>query len=126
MFNFSSGEIIIVVLLAVIFCKPEDLSKIAKQFNQLKQWLDNTYKEIMSQINNSSETIELDNNREEFEYSESERDKINFYITEILKLGGKVEADYDLSSLRSKYLELLEENFSKSHHTDQNGSNKTG
>jgi hypothetical protein len=92
----SFYEILLVLLIAILLLKPEDIPLVAKKFIQSKNYIFSIKEEIATAIHKEV-------------YSEIEGDvaDMNKYLEKIIEIEGKYDGDYDLISVKKKYTTLL-------------------
>jgi len=93
----SFGEIIIVILVALLVVKPADIPIIVKKIHQLKSYFTN-----MKTIALSYVTKELD-----IDSFEQDPEQLNFYLQKIVNIQGFYDGEYNLTALKAKYNELV-------------------
>lgn len=129
----SIGEIIIVMVIAALVAKPQDLKYLIRQFHAIKLLIQRTYMSIIADIDldqqHQQSRSNYINNRK---LSNSKRNKqqknslyktqeqcqqMNFYLEKIAKLEGVAYSGrYDLASIKKKYYVLLRSrNIKKGH-----------
>ena len=104
MFDFSFAEMIVVLIIAVLVIKPQDLPLIAKKFKEIKLYFVKLKTEVENNFNllteesNSQNSIQNsdDNTKEDI-------DEINFYLTKIVELGSTYTGSYSLQEIREHY-----------------------
>jgi len=96
----SLSEIIVVIIVAIVLMKPDDIPVILKRIQGLKTYITNMKKEVLSYITEDIETTE----KQSIEYDE----EIRFYLQKIININGLYEGDYTIESLKAKYYELIE------------------
>lgn len=93
----SISEFIIVIIVAIIIIKPEDLPYIIKQIKKLRRFFYNIKDEFLGAIDQN--ILEDDDN--------SETEAINKYIEKIIALNGKYNGNYNLKDVREFYHSIL-------------------
>ncbi len=93
----SISELIIVIIVAIIIIKPEDLPYIIKQIKKLRRFFYNIKDEFLGSIDQN--ILDDDEN--------AETEAVNKYIEKIISLGGKYEGNYNLKDVRTFYHSLL-------------------
>lgn len=101
----SFSEIIIVIIVAIIIIKPEDLPYIIRQIKKIRRFFYNIKDEFLGAI---------DQNLLENDDSNAETEAINKYIEKILSLGEKYEGNYNLKDIREFYHKLLKDRNNRS------------
>lgn len=90
----SLSELLVIVIVAFVFLKPEDIGPIVKQIKDLYIFLLKIRDEILYSLNlDQLANIKKDN----------DIDKIDFYLEKIANLGKKYEGEYSLSKIRDYY-----------------------
>ncbi|MDF2965947.1 MAG: hypothetical protein K0Q51_1335 [Rickettsiaceae bacterium] len=100
MFGFSFSEIIVVLIVAVLVLKPEDVPILAKKFKELKNYFIDFKKEINKNIDQLTDQADITKAAEE------DIEEINFYLKRIVELGSSYNGNYDLEEIRSHYKAL--------------------
>jgi Sec-independent protein translocase protein TatA len=95
----SIGEIIVVLVVALLVIKPEDIPGILRQVKSLRGYFIKTKDSFLSEINKELEI-------EDKSITDSV-EEINFYLEKILSIEGKYEGPYELASIKNKYNELI-------------------
>ncbi|KJV55156.1 hypothetical protein OCHUTO_0945 [Orientia chuto str. Dubai] len=117
--SLSFGEIIVIIIIAILVAKPHDIKYILKQIYSLKILLQNRYHDILSSFN-------LDN-REDDDYSDnssiynsdinkSEVNQMNLYLQKIAELGESYHGNYNLSSIKKYFLTIKNKSSNKKKH----------
>ncbi|WP_341763993.1 DUF2672 domain-containing protein [Candidatus Tisiphia endosymbiont of Beris chalybata] len=131
----SLGEILVVMLVAMIITKPGDIPVIIKKVQQLKSYLSDIKQQVISHIIvNSGEfgarsdgatpiynrqalsddvtncsSIDYTQDMEiEDNRIENSPEQLNFYLERIINMQGYYEGDYSLKNLKAKHKELIE------------------
>lgn len=104
----SLFELIIVLIVGFLVTKPEDFPKILSKFKEIRAFITNTKKEIMSHLDPVSELEEslhegISSNLDE------EMDQMNFYLEKIANLGAEYEGEYSLSSIKEHYRKIVKD-----------------
>jgi len=86
----SIGEILVVLIVAMVLVKPEDLPALRKSFIRIKKYFARLQSEIASWFDDPDDASEM-----------------NEYLEKISGLGEKYNGDYSLSEVKAKYLSLL-------------------
>lgn len=99
----SLFEILLILAVALLMMKPEDIPKIAKTLMNIKKYIDNTKKEILSYID-----LEQENPKNsQVNSAENEAEQMNFYLQKIADLGDDYEGVYDLEVIKKHYRKLV-------------------
>lgn len=86
----SITEILVVLLIALLVIKPEDVPTILKYIRNIRRYLRNLSSDIMSKLDD-----------------EERPEEINRYLEKIIALGDKYEGEYDLEQIKAYYSKLL-------------------
>lgn len=87
------SEIIVIILVAIILVKPEDIPKLAKKLKQARSYFTDIKSEIISQIDLG----------EDQKFAEQDQDKINYYLEKIASYGETYDGEYDLNQIKKRY-----------------------
>ncbi len=99
----SLFEILLIVAVALLVMKPEDIPKIAKTLMNIKRYIDKTKKEIISYID-----LEQENStKSHVNSSGNEIEQMNFYLQKIADLGDDYDGLYDLDAIKKHYRKLV-------------------
>lgn len=93
----SITEIVLIIIVALVVIKPEDIPSILKKLKELYKYIISIKKQIDKEI---SKITEEDKESEDLE-------KINFYLKKIMDLGETYEGDYSLSDVKAEYHKLI-------------------
>lgn len=93
----SFAEIGVVIIVALIVIKPDDLPVILKKIKEFYNYVISFKKQIEQELKNISEIDRL----------EEENSKINFYLQKIMMLDEKYEGDYSLTDVKAFYHKLI-------------------
>ncbi len=93
----SFGEILLILLVAILILKPEDLPSIMKYFLKLKKQIFKI-KEYFGKVFHEIEEKAL---------SKDEINEINGYVKKIQELGFTYEGEYNAEDLRKYYLSAV-------------------
>lgn len=97
----SLGEMLVVVLVAIMVMKPSDIPVILDKIRQLKSYFLNTKEEVISYINKEIEINDKD--------IVEDISEINFYLEKIISINGHYDGTYDLEKLKTKHQELIKD-----------------
>jgi Sec-independent protein translocase protein TatA len=100
----SLFEFLVVIIVGILVIKPEDLPKIIAKLKEMRVFINNTKKEIMSHLDPISELQE--SSLEDFN---QDMDQINFYLGKIANLGSEYNGDYSLRSIKDHYHKLVQD-----------------
>jgi len=100
----SLFEFLVVIIVGILVVKPEDLPKILTKFKEIRAFIENTKKEIMSHLDPISELKEV-----ALENLNQDMDQINFYLEKISNLGSEYDGDYSLTSIKNHYHKIIKE-----------------
>jgi len=100
----SLGEIAIIIVVAILVCKPEDIKFMVKAFYRLKAYLQEIQQEIMGPIQEEVERLKSsDLNAQEA------LEEMNLYLQKITELNERYSGDYNLPSVKKHYYKLIRE-----------------
>lgn len=98
----SLFEILLILAVALLVMKPEDIPKIAKTLMNFKRYMDNAKKEIMSYVD-----LEQESATSHIKPLENQIEQMNFYLQKIADLGDDYEGIYDLDAIKKHYRKLV-------------------
>ena len=102
----SLFEFLVVVIVGFLVAKPEDFPKIIRKFKDIRAFVTNTKKEIMSYFDPITEL--KDSVLEETSVGlDEEIDQMNFYLEKISNLGVEYEGEYSLASIKNHYRNVV-------------------
>ena len=87
----SIGEIFVVMVVALLVIKPQDLPTIFKVFKQVRRYIRGITADIMSKFEDHEEDVE----------------EINRYLEKISGLDEKYEGPYELDEIKKYYHKIL-------------------
>jgi Sec-independent protein translocase protein TatA len=97
----SFGEILLILLVAILILKPEDLQsimkyflKLKKQILEIKEYFGKVFREI------EEKTLNKDLNKDEI-------NEMNSYVKKIQELGLTYDGEYNTEDLRKYYLSAI-------------------
>ena len=93
----SITEITLIIIVALVVIKPEDIPSIMKKLKELYKYIISIKKQIDKEINDITDE---DKGSEDLE-------KINFYLKKIMDLGETYTGDYSLSDVKVQYHQFL-------------------
>lgn len=91
----SLGEILVVIVIALMVTKPEDIPVIVKKIQQFKQYCLALKKQLLLYIT------------EDLNTSDSDTEQLNFYLQKIISMQGSYDGNYSLPELKKKYDRLV-------------------
>ncbi len=91
----SFSEILVVLVVAILVLKPEDIPVVFKKIKGAYNYIFSIKKEIEKSVEKLSDSEEI------------EKDEINFYLKKIVACDASYEGDYSLSDIKSFYHKLL-------------------
>ena len=98
----SLGEIAIIIVVAILVCKPEDIKFMIKAFYKLKAYLQDIKQEIISPIQEEVEKIKSTDLN-----TKKDLEEMNLYLEKITALNESYNGDYDLASIKKYYYKLI-------------------
>ena len=105
----SLFELIVILLVGFLMIKPEDLPKLIKKFKEVRLFITNTKKEIISHIDPLADSKQNKQSKD-LDYA---MEQMNFYLEKIANLDSEYEGDYSLSSVKEHYRRLINEKMKK-------------
>ncbi|MDX1916595.1 MAG: DUF2672 domain-containing protein [Rickettsiaceae bacterium] len=101
----SLGEIIVILIVAIIALKPSDYSNIAIYIRDLYKYYINFRRYLEREIHNIANDASLEELQEE---------QINFYLQKIFEMNQRYNGEYSLEAIRKYYYKiLLEDNLAQ-------------
>lgn len=97
----SLTELLVIIVIAFLVVKPEDLPKIAKKIKEFNRFFNKTKQKIVSYFDQDSD--------KKNHSLENDIEQINFYLEKIAKLGGEYEGEYSLDKIRERYHIVVKE-----------------
>ena len=94
------GEIAIILVVALILIKHEDLPHILRHFHQIRQYILQVKQEIANFVRKYTKDIEE---------GEPTLEEVNFYLAKIISVEGRYDGKYELSEIRNHYYFLLKQ-----------------
>lgn len=86
----SIAEILVILVIAIIVIKPEDMPTILKYIKGIRRYLRSLSSDIMSKLD-----------------EDEDPEEINQYLEKIMALGDKYEGEYELELIKKHYSKLL-------------------
>jgi len=96
-------ELLVVLLVCFLVVKPDDIPKIFTKFKELRSFITNTKKEILSHIDPDYDKSPIEGSIEQ----------INFYLAKIAKIGAEYEGEYSLEAIKKHYRKITKEQIKK-------------
>src|SRR5579884_2879727 len=101
----SFSELCVVLIVAIIIMKPEDIPVIVNKFKQIKVYFNNLKSDVITYFNKELQI--------EGRELSKDIDEINFYLQKIASLNGEYEGDYSLKDIKNKYHQLVQRKLEK-------------
>ncbi|HJD63587.1 MAG TPA: DUF2672 domain-containing protein [Rickettsia endosymbiont of Sericostoma sp.] len=95
----SIGEILVVMLVAMIVTKPEDIPMIIKKIQEFKLYCSAVKNQALTYI---TKDLKIDN-----DIVENDVEQLNFYLERIINIQGYYDGNYSLNELKVKYDKLI-------------------
>jgi Sec-independent protein translocase protein TatA len=96
----SLEEILVIIIVAILLIKPEDLPIIFTKIQSFQQYLAALKRDLYSSLNHiTKESVALKQDTQE----------INFYLHRIIDIVGFYDGDYSIESLKTRYNELVQQ-----------------
>jgi len=95
----SLGEILVVMLIALMVTKPEDIPVIVKKIQQFKLYCLAIKKQLLLSINEGLNT--------DIDVIEHNTEQLNFYLQKIINIQGYYNGNYSISELKENYDRLI-------------------
>ncbi len=95
----SLGETLVVILVAMIVMKPEDIPTIIKKIQEFKLYYSAIKNQLLTYVTKDlkiNSGILVDN-----------PEQLNFYLEKIINIQGYYDGNYSLEELRARYNELI-------------------
>lgn len=106
----SLAEILVVLLVAGLVIKPNDIQMLLKKFREIKKQIYDVQNNIISYIENENEGSQR-KNADEFKLVDVEA--MNYYLKKIISISGKYEGDYSFHDIKQKYNQLITQEIQK-------------
>lgn len=90
------SEILVILVVAVLLTKPEDIPKIAKKIRQVRKYFRNLKSDIASHFDLGEEKFE-----------DQDHDKINYYLEKIASHGQTYDGEYDLDQIKKYFNSII-------------------
>jgi Sec-independent protein translocase protein TatA len=100
----SIFEILVVMIVALLVVKPEDMPKIISKLKELREFVTKTKKEIFSHFDPDINTKSLKNKSEDLS---SQMEQMNYFLEKIGDLDSEYSGEYSLSSVKEHYRKLM-------------------
>ncbi len=97
----SLGEILVVMLVAMIVTKPEDIPVIIKKIQEFKLYCSAVKNQALTYI---TKDLKIDN---DIDILENDAEQLNFYLEKIINIQGYYDGNYSLNELKAKYDKLI-------------------
>lgn len=97
----SLGEILVVMLVAMIVTKPEDIPVIIKKIQEFKLYCSAVKNQLLAYI---TKDLKIDN---DIDILENNAEQLNFYLEKIINIQGYYDGNYSLDELKEKYDKLI-------------------
>lgn len=105
----SLGEILVVMLVALMVTKPEDIPVIIKKIQQFKLYCLAIKKQLLLYI---TEGVKTDTS-----INENDAELLNFYLQKILSIQGHYDGSYSIPELKKNYDRLVKMQITESNRT---------
>ncbi len=96
----SLSEILVVILVAILVAKPEDIPVIIKKIQKFKLYISNIKDQALSYL---TEDVKIDDI-----ILDHSPEQLNFYLERIINMQGHYEGDYSLKELKARHNELIQ------------------
>jgi hypothetical protein len=105
----SLAEILVVMLVAIMVTKPEDIPVIIKKLQQFKLYCLTIKKQLLLYITQDLKT--------DPSIIENDAELLNFYLQKILSIQGHYDGSYSISELKKNYDKLVKMRITESSRT---------
>ena len=105
----SLGEILVVMLVALMVTKPEDIPVIIKKIQQFKQYCLAIKTQLLLYVTQDFKTGPS--------IIESDAELLNFYLQKIISIQGHYDGSYSLPELKANYDKLVKMQITESNRT---------
>lgn len=110
----SFWEILVIITVALLVIKPEDVPKIVSKVKEIRASLAKAKKDMISYFDfdkdnikdNGGKTNKIEKNLED------EVEQMNFYLEKIASLNAEYQGEYDLGSVKEYYRKLMNQRIS--------------
>lgn len=100
----SLFEILVILVVALLVVKPEDIPQIISKLKELRLFVSNTKKEIFSHFDPD---IKDKSSKVFSEDMENQMDQMNFYLEKIGDLDSEYNGEYSLASVKEHYRKVM-------------------
>lgn len=95
----SFGEILVVMLIALMVTKPQDIPLIVKKIQQFKLYCLALKKQLLLSV---SEDLHTD-----LDFIEDNTEQLNYYLQKIINIQGYYNGNYSIAELKENYDRLI-------------------
>jgi hypothetical protein len=96
----SLGEIVVVLLVALLVVKPEDISTIIKKNQEIKSYFGSLKSQAMFYLISGANS----------NFDDEDIEQLNFYLQKIIGINGYYNEGYTLQELKHNYSQLIKLN----------------
>jgi Sec-independent protein translocase protein TatA len=105
----SIGELGIILIIALLVIKPDDIPIIIAKIIELRKALNDFVQSFTSQFNLEKNSI-----------AENDIERINFYLQKITDLGINYEGEYSLKEIKRNYNKIVKQKITEANDADKN------
>jgi Sec-independent protein translocase protein TatA len=100
----SLFEILVILIVALLVVKPEDMPKIISKLKELREFVTKTKKEIFSHLDPDIDTKFFKDNSEDLN---SQMEQMNYFLEKIGDLDSEYSGEYSLSAVKEHYRKIM-------------------
>jgi len=104
----SLFEILVILIVALLVVKPEDVPQIVSKLKELRAFVTNTKKEIFSHFDPDTNT----KSKKLSEDLSSQIEQMNFYLEKIGDLDSEYKGEYSLAPVKEHYRKVMNQKIS--------------
>ena len=105
----SHFEILVILIVALLVVKPEDIPQIMSKLKELRAFVANTKKEIFSHFDPDRNAK---SSKKASEDLESQMEQMNFYLEKIGDLDSEYDGEYSLAPVKEHYRKVMNKKIS--------------
>ena len=101
----SLFEILVILIVALLVIKPEDIPKLIKKFKKTRTFVTNTKKDVLNYFDPDKKKLPSND-------LEGQMEQMNFYLEKISDLDSEYTGDYSLDSVKEHYRKAMNKKIS--------------
>lgn len=103
----SLFEILVILAVALLVVKPEDVPQIVSKLKELRAFVNNTKKEIFSHFE-----LDAKPSKKTSQDLGGQMEQMNFYLEKIGDLGSEYSGEYSLEAIKEHYRKIMNQKIS--------------